>query len=273
MIAFPNAKINIGLNIVSKRHDGYHNLNTVFYPVPLNDVLEIIDSPDGNTSFTLVDAAQNQDQNLLENNLCLRAYRLLQNDYSLPPVHIVLKKNIPTGGGLGGGSSDSAFTLKLLNQKFELQLTANQLAGYALQLGADCPFFIFNTPHFAQGIGETLSPASLSLKGQWICLVFPQIHISTPEAFRNITPKTPAFNLQNISAWAKNEWKEKVTNDFEPPVFSMFPQLAEIKSQLYTSGAWYAAMSGTGSTVYGLFEQQVEISFPNHYKVKWLLLE
>ena len=261
MLVFPNCKINLGLNITRKRSDGYHDLETIFYPIPLCDALEVIADPDainnlqpqGGTRFSTsgLPIAGNH-----ENNLCVKAYRLLKNDFpSLPSVQMHLHKIIPMGAGLGGGSSDGAFALQLINQKFELGITEEQLLDYALELGSDCPFFIINKPCFATGRGEHLQPVDLNLKGLHLVLVNPGIHVSTREAFSNIKPATPATSLLDIIASPIHRWKDHLSNDFEAGVFQLHPELAKIKQALYNSGTIYASMTGSGSTVFGIFQQ------------------
>ncbi|OJV55571.1 MAG: 4-(cytidine 5'-diphospho)-2-C-methyl-D-erythritol kinase [Bacteroidetes bacterium 43-16] len=259
MICFPNAKINLGLFVTEKRADGYHNLETVFFPVKISDALEII--PAEATSISTHGLAVAGDT---QQNLVWKAWELLKKDFpeQLNPVQIQLLKNIPMGAGMGGGSADGAFMLELLNQFFRLDLSKAQLAAYALQLGSDCPFFIYNEPCFAGGRGELLQPITLDLSDYTIQIICPEVHISTATAFSNIQPKQAAFDLQGLSELPVEDWKKQVFNDFEGPVFKAHPELAEIKEQLYAQGAIYAAMSGTGSTIYGIFKkgQQAIIS-------------
>ncbi|WP_291587590.1 4-(cytidine 5'-diphospho)-2-C-methyl-D-erythritol kinase [Bacteroides sp.] len=258
MITFPNAKINLGLNITAKRPDGYHNLETVFYPVPIEDALEIHVLNNTNKKFSLHQAGMEITGNA-EDNLVVKAYLLLDKEFNLPPVDIHLYKHIPSGAGLGGGSSDAAFMLKLLNERFELKLTDEKLEEYAATLGADCAFFIKNTPTYAEGIGNIFSPLSLSLKGYQILLVKPDIFVSTREAFSLIKPHEPEYSLQEIITHPVSEWKEQMVNDFEVSVFPQYPVIGEIKEELYKNGAMYAAMSGSGSSVFGLFAPDITI--------------
>jgi len=251
MLAFPNAKINIGLQIISKRSDGYHNIATCFYPIGWADALEIIE--DKHTSFTSSGIAipgSNQD------NLCLKAYNLIKKDYDIPPVHIHLHKVIPIGAGLGGGSSDAGFTIKLINQKFELNISDNIMENYAGQLGSDCAFFIRNSPTLATEKGEIFEPISVNLKGYFILLVYPNIHVSTATAYSGVQPKISGINLKDSISSDISLWKNSVINDFENSVFAQFPLISKIKNDLYTNGAEYAAMSGSGSTVFGIFKHQ-----------------
>ena len=252
MITFPNAKINLGLNIVEKRPDGYHNLETVFYPVPLEDALEVNILHEGNEKFRLHQAGL-EIEGEVENNLVVKAYKLLDEKFNLPPVDIHLFKHIPSGAGLGGGSSDAAYMLKLLNEKFNLALTDETLEEYAAKLGADCAFFIRNAPTYAEGIGNLFSPISLSLKGYQIVLVKPDIFVSTREAFSNIHPHRPKYPVREAIQRPVQEWKDTLINDFEASVFPQHPVIGEIKEELYHQGAIYASMSGSGSSVFGLF--------------------
>lgn len=260
MITFPNAKINLGLNITEKRPDGYHNLETVFYPVPIEDALEIhvqnncqLPAANGQAQKFSLHQAGLEIAGNAANNLVVKAYLMLDKVFDLPPVDIHLYKHIPSGAGLGGGSSDAAFMLKLLNKRFELGLTTEKLEEYAAALGADCAFFINNMPTYAEGIGNLFSPITLSLKDYQILLVKPDIFVSTREAFSLIKPHKPEYSLKEIIALPVSEWKERLVNDFEASVFPQYPAIGEIKDELYQKGAIYAAMSGSGSSVFGLF--------------------
>ena len=254
MIAFPNIKINLGLSITEKRPDGYHNLETVFYPVALEDALEIRTSSETEKKIILhqygMEIAGNP-----EDNLVAKAYSLLDKEFHLPPVEIHLYKHIPSGAGLGGGSADAAFMLKLLNNKFELGLPDDTLEEYAAKLGADCAFFIKNRPTYAEGIGNIFSPLPLSLKGYRIWLVKPDIFVSTRDAFAKIKPHHPEMSLKEIAQLPVEEWNGRMVNDFEESVFPQFPAIGEIKEEMYRQGAVYASMSGSGSSVYGLFKE------------------
>lgn len=269
MVFFPNCKINLGLNIVGKRTDGYHDLETFFYPVHLKDAIEVIEKPDFQFSASGLDINGNSND-----NLCVKAYDLLKKDFpGLPPVHIHLHKAIPTGAGLGGGSADGAFTLKLLNKKFKLELSQKQLMDYALQLGSDCPFFIINKPCYATGRGEMLEESGPDLSGHKIVLVHPGIHISTSWAFAHISPRKPIKPFKEIIRQPVEIWKQELKNDFEQPVFNEYPEIKQIKDDLYAAGAVYAAMSGSGSAVYGIFKkvEDIDVSFPKSYFVKTLI--
>lgn len=248
MISFPNAKINIGLNVVSKREDGYHNLETIFYPVKLCDALEIVESDKTEFSASGIKIDGNP-----ENNLVYKAYQILQKDFNLPPVKLHLHKVIPFGAGLGGGSADAAFTLKMLNDYFKLGIHLVKLESYAAQIGADCPFFIQNKPTFAHGIGDQFESVNLDLSEFSIVIVKPPFSVSTPEAYRNIVPAKPNFNLNEIETLAIEDWKSVVKNDFEKPVFLQYPEIELLKNILYETGAVYASMSGSGSAVFGIF--------------------
>lgn len=260
MITFPNVKINLGLSITEKRPDGYHNLETVFYPVALEDALEIRTS-----SATAPDRKFILHQHGLEiagkpeDNLVAKAYQLLDEKFNLPPIDIHLYKHIPSGAGLGGGSSDAAFMLKLLNEHFHLNLPDNQLEEYAATLGADCAFFIRNKPTFAEGIGNIFSPIELSLSGYGIMIVKPDIFVSTREAFSNIHPKRPEHPIKEVIQRPVSEWKEALINDFEASVFPLHPAIEAIKQELYNQGAAYASMSGSGSSVFGLFAPEASL--------------
>ena len=257
MILFPPAKINIGLDVVAKRPDGYHEIETIFHPISLYDILEIV--PSDNFSF------QSSGLDIPgEGNLCISAYKLLKKDFNLPPVNIHLHKIIPIGAGLGGGSSDATFTLKGLNQLFNLKLTNDQFYFYALQLGADCPFFIDLKTRFARGIGNDIQDVDLDLSNYHIVIVKPEINISTSEAYSLIQIESlPGFLKQKIRSPIR-EWEVK--NDFEKYIFQKFPEIKKIKKILYEKGALYASMTGTGSSVFGIFENKQTISISN-YKV------
>lgn len=254
MILFPNAKINLGLHITSKRKDGYHEIETCMVPIPLYDALEmILDPKKMNWNSTgLPIPGESKD------NLILKAYQLLKKDFpDIPSVNIHLHKNIPMGAGLGGGSADGAFALKLMNSLFELHLDDFFLEEYAEQLGSDCPFFIENTPKIARGRGEILEPISVDLKGMWLVLINPGIHVGTKEAYEGVTPSAPKVNLAEVLQ-NRSLWKAELVNDFEASIFKSYPAIAQIKEKMYASGAFYSAMSGSGSSVFGLFEEKPE---------------
>lgn len=262
MLDFPNAKINLGLYITSKRPDGYHNLQSCFYPVRWCDALEILPAGEERFDMTGLPVPGNP-----ESNLCLKAYKLLQADFNLPPVHMHLHKVIPMGAGLGGGSADAAFTLKILNKQFELNLTDDALEAYARQLGSDCAFFIRNKPVIATEKGDVFSPAELDLTGYTCVIVYPGIHITTAEAYANITPRKPTCKMDMLLKQDVSVWKDVLKNDFEEALFPKYPELPQIKDKLYAAGAAYASMTGSGSAVYGLFKSEPEATlvFPDHY--------
>jgi 4-diphosphocytidyl-2-C-methyl-D-erythritol kinase len=277
MLLFPNCKINLGLKITGKRADGYHNIETVFFPVPLRDAIEIIDN---NQTLETVEFTQSgiHLDGLQNDNLCIKAWQLLKNDFpALPSIKLHLHKAIPMGAGLGGGSADGSFTLVFLNQKYSLNLSENQLLAYALQLGSDCPFFIINIPCLATGRGEQFQPIQLSLSGYRLVLVNPGIHVNTRWAFSQLTLTEPATNntvnfkqsLSSIVSSSIDHWKDNLTNDFEMPVFEKFPIIQSIKETLYEKGALYASMSGSGSSVYGIFKDIdiPSLNFPNNYLI------
>lgn len=252
MITFPNAKINLGLNIVERRPDGYHNIETVFYPIPLTDVLEIVPAREGEeTTLTCYGNAVDCPP---EKNLVMRAYRLLQQRCGLPPVAMHLYKHIPDGAGLGGGSSDAAHALVVLNKMFNLGIGDAELAAMAATLGADCAFFIYNRPMLATGIGDVLSPIEVSLKGKTLLLVKPPMGVDTRTAYSRVTPQVPEMSLTEIITRPVVAWDGMLVNDFEASVFAALPQLWLIKAALLDAGAQYAAMSGSGSTVFGIFD-------------------
>lgn len=251
MLCFPNSKINIGLFVTGQRSDGYRNLETVFYPIGFKDILEIVPAKE-ESSFHL---SGKKIEGAKENNLVWKAFEMLRSRFpdKVPLLDIYLHKNISMGAGLGGGSSDGAFMLRLLNDFCKLNLDAEALAAYALELGSDCPFFIYNTPQFASGRGEMFQPVKPVLSGFRIDVICPQIHVSTGAAFRMIQPGPAGFDLRTIDSLDVKDWKEHVKNDFEEPVFKMYPELKDLKKQLYNQGAVYASLTGSGAAVYGIF--------------------
>lgn len=257
MLFFSNCKINLGLRVLQKRADGYHDLETVFYPIPFHDVIEVIRTEQAPLQFS----TSGIDVNVLpEQNLCMKAYNLLKQKFDLPPLQLHLHKSIPSGAGLGGGSANAAFTLKLLNAKLNLGLTTEQLLDLSLQLGSDCPFFIVNRPCIASGRGEVFEPVNLSRLQQYkIAIINPGIHISTAWAFSKIKIRNDGASIKHIINQPIELWKNELVNDFEEAVFAEHPALPEIKSKLYENGAVYASMSGSGSGMYGLFEQGVDV--------------
>lgn len=261
MITFPCAKINLGLNIVSKRPDGYHNLETVFYPIPLTDALEIkyMDEKFPSESPCDLKITGNDIDCNEEGNLVIKAYQLLAADFQLPRVHAHLVKRIPTQAGLGGGSSDAAYMIRLLDERFRLNIGIPEMERYAAKLGADCAFFITADPSYAEGIGDVLMPADVpgaGLGGYYLAVVKPSVAVSTRDAYAAIVPKTPAKCCRDIVRQPIETWKDELVNDFEAPIFAMHPELAAIKKSLYDAGAVYAAMSGSGSALFGIFREQ-----------------
>ena len=261
MITFPCAKINLGLNIVSKRPDGYHNLETVFYPIPLTDALEIkyMDEKFPSESPCDLKITGNDIDCNEEDNLVIKAYQLLAADFQLPRVHAHLVKRIPTQAGLGGGSSDAAYMIRLLDERFRLNIGIPEMERYAAKLGADCAFFISADPSYAEGIGDVLMPVDVpgaGLGGYYLAVVKPSVAVSTRDAYAAIVPKTPAKCCRDIVRQPIETWKDELVNDFEAPIFAMHPELAAIKQSLYDAGAVYAAMSGSGSALFGIFREQ-----------------
>ncbi len=256
--------------MLQKRGDGFHNIATVFYPVPLKDSLEIVPAADNQTSLYNYGLPVN---GAAADNLCVKAWQLLKKDFpDLPPVAIHLLKNIPMGAGLGGGSSDGAFMLQLLNNKYQLGIATGQLISYALQLGSDCPFFIEGKPSYATGRGEIMEPVRVDLSGYQLLLASPGIHVNTGWAFGQLaitgtTAKTATVKETILLPAA--QWKYALENDFEQPVFQQYPAIQALKENLYSMGAVYASMSGSGSTVYGLFSKAVDLpaSLPVHHRV------
>ncbi|WP_130307717.1 4-(cytidine 5'-diphospho)-2-C-methyl-D-erythritol kinase [Ancylomarina subtilis] len=257
MLTYSNAKINIGLNIVEKRPDGFHNIETVFFPIGMRDAIEIADSKE-DTDYTFSASGIPIDIDPSE-NIVVKAYNLIRAKYNFPAQDIHLHKSIPFGAGLGGGSANAAYMIKLLNQKFDLKMTDFEMEELVSQLGSDCAFFIKNKPAFAIEKGEKLTTIELDLKGYYFLLIKPDIHISTPEAYANITPKKTEISLRDLIQQPIENWKATIKNDFEASIFPKHPQLAEIKKELYEQGAVYAAMSGSGSSMFGIFKDEPQI--------------
>lgn len=277
MITFPVAKINLGLNVVEKRADGYHNLQTVFYPVPIMDALEIVPMSDGFPSdvdcdLKVTNITIEGDE---QRNLVVRAYHLLKADYpELPRVHAHLWKGIPTQAGMGGGSSDCGYMIRLLNETFDMGLSSEQMQQYAARLGADCAFFIESSACYAEGIGERLQPIDLDLSGWHIGVVRPDIPVPTKEAFSRINPHYPALNCRDVVKQPVETWRDRLTNDFEESVFALHPEIGAVKEQLYKMGATYAAMSGSGSALFGLFKDEPDAlrqTFPDMFTFSGVL--
>lgn len=264
MICFPNAKINLGLNITEKRKDGFHNLESIFYPVGWSDALEIIVSDNFEFNLSGISVEGNK-----EDNLCVKVYKSLQEKYNLAPVKMHLHKNIPVGAGLGGGSSDAAFAVKLLNKIFELNLSSEEMQNIIRPFGSDCAFFIENKPVYAFEKGDQFKQTDLDLKSKYIVMVYPDLHISTKEAYSGIKPQKPAFEIQEVIKSDIGSWRNKLVNDFEKGISEKYPVIEQLKNDLYKAGALYAAMSGSGSTVFGIFEKEIETKniFPENYKI------
>ena len=269
MIGFPNCKINLGLNIINKRDDGFHNIETVFYPLTFHDALEIFPAESFSLKRSGIHLPGKEDD-----DLCVKAYSLLKKDIPrLPAIDIHLLKAIPAGAGLGGGSADAAFTLKMLSDIFRLNLSTDQLINYAAQLGSDCPFFIINKACFATGRGEILEPIDLNLSTYSFVLINPGIHINTAEAFSRIVPKQPTRSIKQLVQQPIASWKDSLMNDFEETIFTSHSKIKAIKEELYNKGAVYASMSGSGSTVFGIFEKNKipKLSFTPSYLVKKII--
>ena len=260
MITFPNCKINLGLWVIQRRPDGYHNIQTVMMPVPWCDILEIVPALGSETTLTFTGT---HIETPVESNLCYKAWRLMADNYSIPPVSMHLHKVIPAGAGLGGGSSDASFTLRMLNEMFKLNLDNEILRSLAVQLGMDCPFFIENVASLSTGRGEFLKPVSLSLDGYYLVIVKPPVHVSTAAAFLGTKPRYRENSINEITSLPVKDWKRELHNDFEDTVFDLYPDILEVKNQLYRHGAIYAALSGSGSAVFGLFvSDPVKMDFP-----------
>lgn len=254
MVSFPHCKINLGLHVVEKRGDGYHSIETCFYPVPRTDILEVIKAEVFAFTTSGLPVA-----GLPEQNLCVKAYQLLANDFKLGPVKIHLHKILPMGAGVGGGSADAAFMLRTLNSLFQLKLSQEQLKSYAVELGSDCAFFLQDQPMLAEGRGEVLSAAPVSLKGKYLVLVKPNVHVATADAYASVVPAKPIHKLSDILQQPITRWREQLVNDFEASIFKKFPAIADLKRQLYNNEAVYASMSGSGASVFGIFDAPVDL--------------
>ncbi len=260
MITFPNAKINIGLNIIEKREDGFHNIESVFYPFGLCDALEVVENTELGAERISFTSSGIEIPGDITDNLCYYAYHLVSADYPLPNVNVHLHKHIPIGAGLGGGSADAAFFIRLLNDKFELGISWGEMHNYARQLGSDCSFFISNKPSFAEGRGDVYESTKVDLSNYYLGLIYPNIHINTAKAYSGIKPKAAVRSLEeDVLNLPLEQWKEFIHNDFEDSVFAQFPELKNIKEKLYSKGAVYAAMSGSGSSLYGIFKTSTDL--------------
>ncbi len=260
MLLFPSAKINLGLRVTAKRIDGFHNIESIFYPIPLYDVVEFRVA----SAYKLGIFGKPVPGKLSENILG-KTWKLLYRYYKIPPVEISLLKNIPAGSGLGGGSADAICFMKALNNFFQLNITVKKLMAFAAQLGSDCPFFVRNRPAFVTGRGEIIRSCDLNLSGLFLVLVIPGLTLSTRTLFQRIVPKTSEISMQELVSQPVNRWQQRLSNDFEKIVFEDYPSLAKAKEELISRGALYASMTGTGSVLYGLFEINPEIKMMNKY--------
>lgn len=268
MISFPNAKINIGLNVLERRTDGYHTIESIFYPVKWCDAIEII--PEQGNGIIHISALGIPIPGSPESNLCVKAYNLLSAKYKLPSLHLYLLKCIPLGAGLGGGSADAAFFLKLINDVFQLNTGVDELKLYAAQIGSDCTFFIENKPALVTGTGNIVHPINLDLSKHHIAIIYPQIHVDTKNAYSLIRPHRRNTSLTDLIQTPIHTWKETIINDFEEPIFKANPSLAELKNLLYQQGALYASMTGSGSALYGIFDKKPHLEgLPSTYKI-WI---
>jgi 4-diphosphocytidyl-2-C-methyl-D-erythritol kinase len=258
MICFPNAKINIGLRVTGKRPDGYHNIESILYPIGLTDILEVSEREKVSGKGISLNTTGIKINKPPKENLVFRTAELLRKEYSIPPLNIHLHKLIPTGSGLGGGSSDTAFLLRLMNKKFSIGITEEKLHAIASGLGSDCPFFLNNISAFISGRGENIQRISLNLSQLYLVVIYPDIHIDTSFAYSQITPSKPGLSLQKLIKYPVSQWKENIFNDFEKPVFSKYPKIKKIKEKLYSMGAIYSSLTGSGSAVYGLFDKKSE---------------
>ncbi|MFC2118858.1 4-(cytidine 5'-diphospho)-2-C-methyl-D-erythritol kinase [Bacteroidota bacterium] len=259
MLLFPNTKINIGLNITEKRNDGFHNIESLLYPIGLSDILEVVEmsgSP-GNSGYKFNQTGYKLDIPT-EKNLCVKAYNLLSGYYDLPAVSIHLHKIVPTGSGLGGGSSDAVYILKVLNEMFFLDIQESKMIEFSSMLGSDCPFFVKNQASFVKGRGEIISNSDLKLSGLFLTLVIPGIHIDTKFAYSIVKPKKPDKSIEEIIKYPLSRWKGLLKNDFEKEIFRVSPEIGFIKQELYNMGAIYASMTGSGSSVYGIFKKRTD---------------
>jgi 4-diphosphocytidyl-2-C-methyl-D-erythritol kinase len=269
MLLFPNAKINLGLSIVERRPDNFHNINSIFYPIPMKDAVEaVVDTNLGRGEIQFTSSGLNIPGHT-DSNLCVKAYQMLHDTNPLPGVKAHLHKLIPMGAGLGGGSSDAAFFIHILDEICQIGLSMEQKLEFAARLGSDCSFFIQNKPAFCYSRGELFEPVSLNLTGYWLVLVYPPIHIGTKEAYAGVIPQKAKFDLKSLEKLPVEEWKEVVINDFEASIFPQYPLLKELKEELYNLEASYASMSGSGSTVFGLFKKSISLQGLEKYGQVW----
>jgi len=266
MVVFPNAKINLGLHITEKRADGYHNIESVFVPIPITDALEITENKTNKTVFksTGIEIPSDGKPNLVE-----RAWMILNEEYNIPTVDLDLLKKIPIGAGLGGGSADAAACMIGLNQMFNLNIPEAKLLKMSSKLGADCAFFVKNKPVYAEGIGDDFSDFEIDLSGYHFVVIYPDFHVSTPEAYKHVVPQTPSKDIREILKQPIDSWKGNLKNDFENSVFLQYPKIKEVKEALYEAGAIYASMSGSGSTLFGIFKGKPQVQILSEYKQRW----
>ena len=262
MVSFPNAKVNLGLQVLNKREDGYHNIESCFLPISWCDILEVIESEELKITFSGLSIPGQK-----EENLCLKAYHFISRQHSIPPVHIHLHKSSPMGAGIGGGSSDAAFTIRILNDLFSLGISNENMQSYASMVGSDCPFFINNKTAIARGRGTDLKPIALDLSGKKIMVVNPDIHISTSEAYKNLNiSEDQSDRIEEVIKTPISNWKHLLHNDFEEYVFNRHPEIAALKDSFYKKGAIYASMTGSGASVYGIFEDKIPyFTFPEQF--------
>ena len=258
MVIFPNAKINIGLSVIRKRNDGFHDIESIFYPIGLCDSLEYLETKD-TSAIDIASVTYSGPFPVTGKDICIKLTEMLRDLFSFPALRIHIHKNIPSGAGLGGGSSDAAFLLKSLNSRYSFELNQSQLEELASRIGSDCPFFIKNNPCLVTGKGEVLQEIHLSLKGYYLILIYPGTQVSTAEAYREIIPSDKSPNLRELAREPVNQWKYLISNQFEDSVFRSYPPLSEIRKELYSMGALYASMTGSGSAIYGLFSSEVNI--------------
>lgn len=263
MIKFPKAKINLGLNIIEKRSDGFHNIESIFVPIPVNDILEVVENNDNQTNFTStgINIPNDGKPNLVE-----RAWKIFNESYGIPTVDIHLHKNIPIGAGLGGGSSDAAYCMLILNELFNLNISKKELLALASKLGADCAFFMNGQLSFAEGIGDKFSDIQVDLSGYYCLISYPNLHVSTPVAYQHVKPAIPTKNIKQIVKQPISTWKAELRNDFENSVFQAHSQIKTLKEEMYSNGAVYASMSGSGSTVFGIFKNKPNSDMFPEYK-------
>jgi 4-diphosphocytidyl-2-C-methyl-D-erythritol kinase len=265
MLVFPNCKINLGLHVTAKRPDGFHNIETVFYPISWCDALEVIENKKTAAAFQLSQSGIAIEGDV-KSNILYKAWEIIASEKKLPPLSVHLHKHIPMGAGLGGGSADAAYFINLLNEQFQLAYTPAQKLSLAARLGSDCAFFIHNHPVLAEGRGNEFSDIRVDLSAYYILLVYPAVHCNTKEAYEGLVPKAPQQHLRTVlGSHAISNWKDVLVNDFEGPAFKKHPAIQALKNSLYTNGALYAAMSGSGSTVFGIFERQPTLNFPAGY--------